>query len=495
MRYLNQSLAVFLTLALLASSATAQPPAAGDDGPRGLRVRAEGAFEGYTLISPLGAGFALLLDMEGEIAHRWEADCSPGSLYLLDSGNLLFLGHRETSSRFQGPGVGGGVLQEITWEGEVVWEHVLSDDSRLMHHDVERLPSGNVLAIVWEYLPREQVIALGRDPEHVDDKGLWIDAVLELRAKPPKGADVVWEWHARDHLIQDFSPDLAGYASIPDLPGRLDINADHRDRPPLSLEEASDLEEVRKKMIALGYAVEDNEQSRDEEPRRGHAPDWLHTNAIDYHPELDLILLSTPHLGEVFVIDHSTTTREAASSSGGRWGHGGELLFRWGNPRNYGAGGPGDQRLFYQHDPTWIPGEKEGELRLLLFNNGWGRPEGGFSSVEELLLPFDPGKGFLREDGKAFGPEGPAWSYSAQGEFFSPFISGAQRLEDGNTLICSGVPGRVFEVTREGQIVWDYLNPHEGERIKIPNPPPPTALFRATRIPVDHPGLGKLGRR
>lgn len=246
--------------------------------------------------------------------------------------------------------------------------------------------------------------------------------------------------------------------------------------------------EIERQMRALGYAGGDEEEEA-AAPRSGTAPDWLHTNSVDYLPEYDLIVLSTPHLDELWVIDHSTTTEEAAGASGGRWGHGGDLLWRWGNPRVYGHGEDGDRALFYQHNPTWIEGEHPTELRLLLFNNGGGRPGGDHSSLDELVLPFDPERGFLRDEGRPFGPTEPVWSYSAPGAFFSPFISGAQRLPNGNTLACSGVPGRIFEVTYEGRIVWEFLNPYEGEPIEVPGSPPRTAVFRATRVPKDHPGL------
>ena len=202
-------------------------------------------------------------------------------------------------------------------------------------------------------------------------------------------------------------------------------------------------------------------------------------------------MLSVPTLNELWVIDHSTTTDQAARSKGGRWERGGEILWRWGNPRIYGAGDDADQVLSFQHDPTWLPAEAPGELRLLVFNNGRVRPGGEpWSSVDELVLPFDPERGFLREPGQPFGPEKPVWSYSDPGTFYSSFISGAQRLPNGNTLICSGAQGRVFEVTPAGRVVWDYRNPYVGE---IDFGIPGNALYRAVRIGKDHPGLaGRL---
>ena len=81
----------------------------------------------------------------------------------------------------------------------------------------------------------------------------------------------------------------------------------------------------------------------------------MHTNAVAYNAELDQIMLSIHAFSEVWIIDHGTTTEEAASHSGGKRGKGGDLLYRWGNPRAYRTGTNVDQRLFAQHNAHWIP--------------------------------------------------------------------------------------------------------------------------------------------
>lgn len=463
-----------------------------EDLPRGLLRSETGAFQGYTLVSPLASKVVYLLDMQGEVVHRWETQYPPSAVYLLPNGNLLRTGRVDENEVFRGGGI-CGQLQEIDWDGKVVWDYRMADEYRTSHHDVEPLPNGNVLLIAWEHRFREDAIAWGRDPEHVGEDGFWPDAVYEVKPIRPEGGEIVWEWHVWDHVVQDLDPEQQNHGDVSQHPGKVDINADHRDRPPITEEERREREELERQMRALGYVGGVDDAPR--VIREGHAPDWLHTNAIDYHPEHDLIVLSTPHLCELWVIDHSTTTEEAAWGSGGRWGKGGELLWRWGNPRNYGHGDDPDRQLFYQHDAQWIAGEKPGELRLTVFNNGGGRPGGDHSSVDELVLPFDPEKGFLREPGLPFGPSQPAWSYTDPPAFFSAFISGAQRLPNGNTLICEGAEGRVFEVTRAGEIVWDWRNPFEAE-VKSPGRggnAPPHALFRATRIAADDPALqGRL---
>ncbi len=465
---------------------------------RGLKLNAEGAFDGYTIIAPINSKQVHLVDMDGEVVHTWETAYAPGAwLYLLDNGNLLRCARVEEDTRFHGGGI-GGLLQELDWDGNVEWEYKLATNELMLHHEIDPLPNGNILLIAWEYHSREEAILHGRDEAFAVAEGLWTDVVLEL--KPLLGGgEIVWTWRAWDHLVQDRDPAKRGYGALRDHPGRIDVNADHRyEDEEESDEERRKREELEEEMRALGYTGGDDpdEASAPGQPApRQPSGDFLHTNAVDYLPGEDLIVLSTPHLCELWVIDHSTTTEEAAGSTGGKRGRGGELLWRWGNPQNYGHGAKADRRLFYQHDPTWITGERAGELRLLVFNNGGERPEGDYSSVDELVLPFDAKKGFTRESGKAFGPAAPVWSYSDGERFFSAFISGAQRLPNGNTLVCAGASGRVFEVTRDGTVVWDYLNPLGGEIEPSPRggKAPPKALFRAVRVPRDHPALeGRL---
>ncbi len=512
---------------------------------RGLVSNEEGAQEGFTLFTPIRSTTTYLVGMDGEVVHRWESDHPPGqSVYLLDEGNLLRTA-REGNPLFSGGGEGGRI-QEFAWDGEVLWDFLWSDEDHLQHHDIEPLPGGNVLLISWERRSREEAIAAGRDPAQVQEGGIWPDCLIEIEPVRPDGGKIVWEWHAWDHLIQDRDPAKENYGDVTVHPERIDVNIDHRSAPPQSEAQRKRQAELEEQMRKLGYiGDEDEDEDADDgrvaggggppqrRGRRGPRQDWLHTNGIDYNAELDLIVLSLRTLSEVWVIDHSTTSEEAAGREGGRRGKGGDLLYRWGNPRNYGMGEGSRRVLFAQHDARWIPGADP--PRLTVFNNGEGRPDGNFSSVDEVELPFDSERGFLREEGRAFGPAELTWTYQAEDResFFSGFISGAQRLANENTLICSGAQGRVFEVTAAGEIVWEYLNPFGGEvnlggrggppdgrggppggRGGPPDgrrgPPPDgrgrrgpprdggrgpgpgmdiKGLFRATRIPITHPGL------
>src|SRR5262249_4579003 len=101
-----------------------------------------------------------------------------------------------------------------------------------------------------------------------------------------------------------------------------------------------------------------------------------------------------------------------------------------------------------------------GAGHLLLFSNG-GRPDGAYSSVDEIELPVGTDGRYAHQPGTAYGPREPLWSYTApqKSDFFAPFMSGAQRLPNGNTLISTGFSGTIFEVTPAKEVVWKYVVP------------------------------------
>jgi hypothetical protein len=175
-------------------------------------------------------------------------------------------------------------------------------------------------------------------------------------------------------------------------------------------------------------------------------------------------MLSVYEFSEIWIIDHSTTTEEASGHKGGRQGKGGDLLYRWGNPRAYRAGTVKDQKLFGQHNAHWIEKGLPGAGHVLIFNNGMRRTGGAYSTVDEIALPVDEKGRYEYKSGKAYAPDKPDWSFAAskRTDFYAPFISGAQRLPNGDTLICSGTNGTIFEVTPKDETVWKYVNPVKG---------------------------------
>lgn len=449
--------AAVLTLVLLAIG-VAYPGARAQDkkadppkAERGLLVNSPQALQGYTLLAPIMSSRTYLLDMQGRVVRTWDSESS-GSLstYLLENGHLLR--HAKVSEQAFGDGPGAaGHIQEFTWEGELVWDFKFASPTQLSHHDICRMPNGNILLIVWEKKTPEEAVAAGRRPETVGKSLLLPDSIIEVKPTGKTTGKIVWEWHVWDHLVQDHDSSKANFGDVSAHPELIDLNFGEG-----TIASIIAKPEERKKLEDLGYIGAST-------PGRKPAPvraDWLHVNAVAYHPEFDQIMLSSPEFNEIWIIDHSTTTAEAASHKGGRYGQGGDLLYRWGNPRAYRAGTVKDQKLFYQHNAHWIPKGLPGEGHLLVFNNGTKRPGGAHSTVDELALPVRPDGHYEHTPGKAYGPDGPVWSYAAPKriDFFSSFISGTHRLPNGNTFICSGANGTLFEVTPDKQVVWKYIN-------------------------------------
>jgi Spy/CpxP family protein refolding chaperone len=450
-----------LTLSLLTLSGT---PARGDEPARdkgpatqpklGLSINSPKAFQGYTLLASMSSTKTYLIDLEGKVVRTWESNSAPGlSTYLLENGHLLRAGMLGKQPFGGGPGAGGRI-QEYTWEGELVWDFQLASDKQLPHHDICRLPSGNVLLIAWDKKTAKEAVAAGRKPEFVGDSHLQPDCILEVKPTGKTTGEVVWEWHIWDHLVQDHDKAKANFGDVAAHPELIDVNYGEG-LVAAMVTKKDDLDKLK----GIGY-VGGTPGNR---PARIN-PDWTHINAVAYNADLDQIVLSVHAFSEIWIIDHSTTRAEAAGHSGGKSGKGGDLLYRWGNPRAYRAGKAADQRLFSQHNAHWIAKGLPGEGHLLVFNNGNRRPDGDYSSVDEIVLPVDAEGRYEHKPGTAFGPDKAVWSYTAakKSDFFSMLISGAQRLPNGNTLICSGFNGTIFEVTPEKEVVWKYVNPVKG---------------------------------
>src|SRR6185436_1252973 len=186
------------------------------------------------------------------------------------------------------------------------------------HHDFIRLPNGNVILVVKERKTPAEAIAAGRMPSSVQTGDLQPDALIEIKPTGKTTGEVVWEWHLWDHLIQDLDTQKANYGEVAAHPERMDLNF----------------------TVTAGG--------------RGGGADWAHANAVAYNPDLDQLMLSLRSFSEVFIIDHTTTMREAAGSTGGKGGRGGDFLYRWGNPRAYRRGTADDQRSYGQHNVQWI---------------------------------------------------------------------------------------------------------------------------------------------
>jgi hypothetical protein len=444
----------------------------------GPSVNEPNAYKGYTLIAPMTSRKTWLIDMDGRIVHLWTCPTTPGlETQLLENGHLLRTGILPAEKQpFEGAGAGGRI-QEFTWEGELVWDFNYFNARQLPHHDVTKLPNGNILMIVWDRKTAQEAIAIGRRPEAIRDGHLTADCIVEIKPTGKTTGAVVWEWHVWDHLVQELDKTKANHGVVAAHPELIDLNFGDGILPSL-LANKDDADKLR----GIGYL---GGPAAPGGPRGPVGEDWTHINAVAYNPDLDQIVLSAHGFNEIWIIDHNTTTAEAAGHSGGRRGKGGDLLYRWGNPRAYRSGTNADQRLFGQHSAHWIPKGLPGEGHLLVFNNGSRRPEGAYSSVDEIVLPVDAEGRYSRKPGLPFGPERAQWNFKTgkKTNFFSLLIAGAQRLPNGNTFICSGVSGTLYEATPEKDIVWKYVTP------PLVGPDGATSLFRSYRYGADHPGL------
>jgi hypothetical protein len=420
----------------------------------GLAINEPGAFPGYTLISTMNTKKSYLIDNQAKVVHSWQSDInSVHCAYLLENGHLLRPADLGGADRSFGGGPGAlGRIQEYTWDGQLVWDFKLFNDKQLFHHDVTRMPNGNFLFVVWDKKTAQEAIAAGRKKDLVSNY-LLPDSLVEVKPTGKTTGEVVWEWHLWDHLIQDHDSSQANFGNVAAHPELVDINFVEDSMAPVVARK-----DGLEKLKSIGYVG--SPASRAQRIN----PDWNHFNSVAYHAELDQVLVSVHDFSEIWIIDHSTTTAEAAGRTGGKSGKGGDLLYRWGNPRVYRAGTVADQKLFAQHNAHWISRGLPGEGHILIFNNGVRRPDGACSSVDEIIPPVDEKGRYPLKEGAAFGPEKAYWSYSApkKSDFYSVFISGAHRLPNGNTQICSGANGTVFEVTPDKKIVWKYINPAKG---------------------------------
>lgn len=388
---------------------------------------AESVF-GYNLIYPHNQSSVFLLNNCGQIVQHWEddSDLRPGnSVYLRPNGDLIKT--KRPSSFIGDPiwaGGGGATVECVTWDNILKWSFTQNDSTARLHHDIAPMENGNVLMVSWEKKTLSAALENGRDPNKLDRDELWPDYILEYN---PTLDSIVWEWHAWDHLIQDFDNSKNNFGVVNEHPELIDINWD---------------------------------------TRNGN-PDWMHVNAIDYNEYLDQIVISVPAFNEVWIIDHSTTTAEAAGHTGGDFGKGGDLLYRWGNEITYTQDTASEQKLFFSHDIHWINPQATPDHAdfgtMAVFNN---RLPSFTSSANIFQTPinFDNSKYDNIIGNNTFGPvdftriithpEEPSQAYSNS-------VSSVQILSNGNALVCSGRWGFNYEITPEDEIVWEYILPFQ----------------------------------
>lgn len=394
---------------------------------------AQEIYDGYALFTPGGGQISstttYLRDNNGNNINTWSHDCGPASMPYFIPGSISFEESilvypcRSDNPTMSTGGVGGQV-KYYNWDGDLLWSYELSSNTYQHHHDVEPLPNGNVLMIAWERLYSSDWQALGRISVDNSLNQMWTTAILEVQPNLDDGSsEVVWEWHITDHLIQDVYGSLDNFGVISEHPELFDVNS--------------------------GTVGSNGGPGMDPDG------DWIHCNAVSYNADLDQIVLSSRFQDEIFIIDHSTTTEQAAGHTGGISGRGGDFLYRWGNPQNYNQGSSSDHILNDQHGVNWIPEGSPGAGNLILFNNNHSNNNSAVLEIETPLL--EDGSYEMNDDG-TYGPESYIWIHA--GNFHSQMQGGAFRLPNGNTFISDADDATIWEIAADGgSTLWSYTYP------------------------------------
>ena len=370
-------------------------------------------YPGTTLYGPNGSKFTYLRDLNNNLVNTWTSLRNGGyAQYMMPDGSMYR--SAVSGSSFNGGGA-QGVIQRFSWSGTLLWEYTYSSTTVRAHHDFCVMPNGNVLLIAWESKTAAQGVAAGLN----HSSSLWPDHIVEVQPTGATGGVIVWEWHFWDHLVQDFDPTKSNYGVVADHPELLDIN--------------------------IGST----------------SGDWMHVNSINFNPVRNEIVFSSHNLDEVYVIDHSTTTAQAAGHTGGTRGKGGDILYRWGCASNYDATGS-PQVFNVVHCGVWVPTGVPGAGNIMAFNNREGT---NASMIVEIVPPMDVNGNYVKTPGVAYAPTSPTWSYSAAG-FYSNHLGGCQRLPNGNTIIAESTSGNMFEVNSAGVVQWSYTPGGETVRVQ-----------------------------
>ncbi len=417
---------------------------------------------GYNLIYPERQSTAYLLNECGQVVNQWndaDVDARPGAVsYLTPNGQLLRAKSHPPlfNSTTFGAGGAGGVIQLLTWDNELEWTYVVADSVFRQHHDVHWMPNGHVLILAWERMELPEILAHGYDSLSNSQRRIWSETILEVN---PATDSIHWQWRAWDHLVQDFDSTRLDYGIISEHPERIDINY-HQ------------------------WAFE-----RD---------DWLHANSLDYNEELDQIMISVRNFNEIWIIDHSTSTEEAATTSGGNSNRGGDLLWRWGNPISYQQGDSTDQVLFYQHDAQWIDDFVSPDYayfgQVLVFNNFIDFEVGGLSFGQIIEPVWDHDSQTYVMENNRFLPldVSESFSHPDTSKNHSTAASSVQLIDDGHVIICAARQGFSFELDENRDVVWEYRTPlrsgfliEQGTELSLGD----NFTFQLERYPEEYEGL------
>ena len=395
-------------------------------------------WSGFTIIDTNDNQGAVLLDMNGRVVKHWpDIDSMPGPFRILPGGYIM----GGTTERR--PHQEAVALRQLDFDGNEIWRFDRTEQVTLQngdtvwaarqHHDWQRegSPAGYYAPGADPLVDRGRTLILAHKnvmaPE-ITDKRLEDDYLMVVSWE----GEVLWDWLASDHVEEfGFSQDAR--------------NAIYRS-------------------VQFSQARQ--------------SADWIHINAASwlgpnpwydagdtrFHP--DNIMISMRGTSIIAIIDRD-----------------GHIVWRMGPDYRETPALEALGQITGQHHPHLIPEGLPGAGNLLVFDNG-GSSGYGFAN------PVAPnGIDSIRRGYSRVLEINPVtfekvWEYSIGGtesfRFFSHYVSSAQRLPNGNTMILEGADGRIFELTPDGEIVWEYVSPYFAE-----NPPGRNHMFRAYRVPYE----------
>jgi len=360
----------------------------------------EKAYNGYVLIDGRD-GRSYLIDMRGNDVHTWPYTGFPVEMIdpAVNNGRLGDIVCQKEPEIFSCE-----TLLKVDWSGKVIWEwgKKAPGGSAKQNHDLSPLPDGHLLVVA----------KLVRSIPEVSDEPINDQAIYEVS----EGGEVVWQWISSDH-IEELGFDGEKKALL----------FSSKMRPRSSIFVIND-------MAPLG-------------PNK-----WFDKGDERFHP--DNIMIDSREGSFIAIIDKKSgrIVWRMGPVYPASYDHS-EKAFTGGFPR------PVDS-ICGQHDAHMIPQGLPGAGNVLVFDNQ------GAAGFPPIYLNMFPGSRVLEIDPTT---QEILWQYDASvgghpfWMFFSSFISSARRLPNGNTLICEGMHGRLFQVTRQGEVVWEYVNPHFGK--------------------------------
>ena len=377
---------------------------------QGVQLHTDQAMDGYTLYE--SGNTAVLIDNCGHLLHEWNDVAAQYHPKLMPNGNIIYI---ESFSRD---------IVEKDWNDNTINKLSINSSNIFLDYEVIIMPNGNYLCLARKSFSQSQFESLGYNYGSTQGDGIGnpsqVDMVVEVDRNT---GNIVWQWNVADHVIQERDPSKGNFGVVADHPELLNMDA----------------------IATYDWTFQES----------------FMINGFDYNAELDQIVLSIRKMSEIVIIDHSTTTAEAAGHSGGNSGKGGDILYRWGNPQNYGQGDGTERELYFQHNPNWI---KYGSLKgnIIMYNNGLNRPGTNYSAVPIINTEVDVNGDYTIQGNGIYSPEEPSLEYSPGPSglgyygFYSGYTSAAKILTNGNVLVTVGGDDEIFEMTPDGSVVWIY---------------------------------------